>query len=170
MADKILTTSNPSEPRELYIARSTRRNQPEHWVLMVRKPGSERCTFYHLSNGMPPSTYTRTRLVNRRFEHWYFPVREEIAQIQAVEEVDVVRAAMETGADHCQRFVVGVVERFEGKNLVRKGTAERYRASLQPNLFEGPVRVVSEEEWDGWVDEMERGEAGWMLMFQQGYL
>lgn len=139
---------------------------------MVRAPNAQRCTIYDLAGGYPPSTYERSRAENKRFDHICLPVRVKIADIKAFEEVDVLRAAMAPAveADHCQRYILGVVEELERRGIVDRGRAKAQRKDLQMNLFEGPNKPVRESTYKGWVKRF--GEEGALekLMRFQGFL
>ncbi|KAL4804707.1 hypothetical protein BDV18DRAFT_161799 [Aspergillus unguis] len=165
-----LLTLSPDETVELWLARTDRRNEPEHWVLQVRKPNADRCTFYDLSGGLPPSTYSRSRTEGKRFEHHLLPTRQKIGEIKAFEEVEVVRAALDSKADHCQRYILGIIERLEEKELVAKGTAKGFEFDVQMNLFEGPNKPVREATFKAWVKELGEDKALNKLREFQGFL
>ncbi|KAL4946567.1 hypothetical protein BDV06DRAFT_218284 [Aspergillus oleicola] len=175
-----LQSSTPKpepETLDLYLAITSRKTEPEHWVLILRAPGSSTCTWYHMAGGCPPSTYTHAINENKVFAHRALPVREYICSIPATSGEVVCAVARSVRPQHCQVWVLSVLRVLEtytvtgaGGGLVLRGTAERFQGLVQPNLFEGPIRRISEGEWLGLVSVL--GEKGAMkaLMRIQGWV
>ncbi|RDW86933.1 uncharacterized protein DSM5745_03575 [Aspergillus mulundensis] len=159
-------------PLELWIAMTDRKNQPEHWALILRHPGSETCTRLHMENGYPPSSYTHLFEDNKQFDSWGLPIKEKIATISRSDEQEILNAASAVPPQRCQRYVVSVLARLEttGKCLVPQGTARRYEEMVQMGVFEGPVMSVTDETWEEMVEDLGHYQAARALLAIQGWL
>ncbi|KAL4907900.1 hypothetical protein BDW74DRAFT_175688 [Aspergillus multicolor] len=160
------------QPLELWIAMTDRKSQPEHWALLLRRPGSETCARLHMENGYPPSSYKYVFESKKRFDSMHFPIKEKIVTIAETDEQEVFNAAAAVPPQHCQRYIVYVLARLEtsGKCLVPVGTTRWYEEMVQMGPFEGPVVSVSEEEWAEIVRYYGHLQAGKMLLKMQGWL
>ncbi|KAL4924851.1 uncharacterized protein BDV17DRAFT_295085 [Aspergillus undulatus] len=134
---------------EMWLATTDRKDQPEHWILLLRPPNANKCTWYHIDGGYPPSSYRHSIEENRWFNHREMPKQQFICTIRGRDQLEVHRAAQAVPPQHCQQYVVGVLSELEtsARELVPRGTAERLSMLVTPNLFEGPTRVVPENEW-----------------------
>ncbi|KAJ0415805.1 hypothetical protein BJY00DRAFT_317503 [Aspergillus carlsbadensis] len=148
--------SNTQQTVEVYIGRSNHKDQPEHWILILRAPKDWRCTFIHsTAETLAWPEYTRAVEYQQRFEHWKIAFRDKISLIRAEDASEVIAAATAVEPQHCQRYIIALLEKLEGKGLVPGGTADSYRPMVQPLLHEGPVREVTKAEFEKLV--VERG-------------
>ncbi|KAL2826341.1 hypothetical protein BJY01DRAFT_256035 [Aspergillus pseudoustus] len=147
--------SNPPTRLEIWVGQTDHRDQPEHWVLMVRAPGSKWCTMYHATAEAASShiKYSVTIDCGEVFEHASIPFREKISVMKPQMEATLREAARSIDPTHCQRFVVALLEKLEDLNMVPRWTAAWYKPKIQPLLNEGPVREISKKEHDRLVAE-----------------
>ncbi|KAL2830884.1 hypothetical protein BDW59DRAFT_158319 [Aspergillus cavernicola] len=120
---------------------------PSHWVLMLVKPGEENCIMIDVDGGYPPSTYKVRIDPDKRFDTGGIATRHRLVTTRAFDEAAFRDAAVSVPPQHCQRYVLAIVRKLEAKGMVRAGTADGFTPMLEPGIFEGPVREVSEEEY-----------------------
>ncbi|KAL4905532.1 hypothetical protein BDW74DRAFT_177900 [Aspergillus multicolor] len=159
----------PNAQLQLWWTRSNYNNGPEHWALFVLIRGTNRCTRYEAGNGYPPETYEAWRQEDKRFSSWFYPRRELIADFSRQDHLAMAEEAAKVKPQHCQRYIVDILQRLEDRRMVPLGTAEKYRARVQLGLFEGPNGVVSSAMYQGWVEEKGEDEAKIRLREFQGY-
>jgi hypothetical protein len=157
---------------EIHIARTNYRDQPEHWVLMLRAPDAARCTFIHsTAESLACREYNRTIDHDQQFKHDSLPYRDNLASIKVEDQRQVLAAAQAVEPQHCQRYVLAVLEKLESKGLVPKGTGDGYKRKVQPLIHEGPVKVYTQADWDRLVVEQGgRDEAVNYLLKVQGWV
>ncbi|KAL3444713.1 hypothetical protein BJX65DRAFT_310710 [Aspergillus insuetus] len=147
------------------------RDQPEHWLLMLRAPGASRCTFIHsTAESIAYGNYSRSIEYDKYFEHVQIPFCDKVSFIKAEDEKQVIAAAESIEPHHCQRYVLALLEKLEGKGLVPKGIADGYRPRIQPLIHEGPVRKFTKAEFDKLVDEQGKAAAVKYLLRVQGWV
>jgi hypothetical protein len=151
---KHLKMSTTQKTLEIHVGRTNHQDQPEHWLLMLRAPGDPKCTFIHsTAECIAHGDYSRSIEHEKHFEHVQIPFRDKVSFIKAEDEKQVIAAAEAVEPQHCQRYVLALLEKLEGKGLVPKGTADGYRPKVQPLIHEGPVKEFTKAEFDKLVVE-----------------
>ncbi|KAL2795550.1 hypothetical protein BJX66DRAFT_336885 [Aspergillus keveii] len=147
---------------EIHIARTNYRDQPEHWVrvLMLRAPDAARCTFVHsTAESMACREYKRAIDHDQHFKHDSFPYRDKLASIKVEDQRQVLAAAQAVEPQHCQRYVIAVLEKLEGKGLVPRGTGTGISGKLVVEQGGKNEAVKYLLKVQGWVDP--QGRVGW---------
>ncbi|KAL3459358.1 hypothetical protein BJX64DRAFT_291331 [Aspergillus heterothallicus] len=139
-----------AETLEVWVGSTDHQDQPEHWMLMLRAPNAEKCTWFHSRTDYALSFRDYTAYIdeNEFFEHRQIAVKEKIGTINFEDEAVVREAAKSVSPVHCQRFIVNLIEQLELKRLIPKGNAARWKVKVQPLVDEGPVKKYSEKEFD----------------------
>jgi hypothetical protein len=91
---------------DIYVAFSNRRgNDPLHWILLLAHPGSDRCTWYHVTGGPTQGRpYVPKIEANKRTNSFGIATKQFISRIPAG-EINKVKAA--TQAVPLQRCSAG---------------------------------------------------------------
>jgi hypothetical protein len=156
---------------EIHIGRTNYRDQPEHWVrvLMLRAPDAARCTFVHsTAESMACREYKRAIDHDQHFKHDSFPYRDKLASIKVEDQRQVLAAAQAVEPQHCQRYVIAVLEKLEACS---EGDGDGYKRKVQPLIHEGPAKAYTPADWDRLVVEQGgKNEAVKYLLKVQGWV
>ncbi|KAL4907882.1 hypothetical protein BDW74DRAFT_175669 [Aspergillus multicolor] len=176
------TTPQNDAHVELYVAMTNHGTQPEHWAILLRTWDSDVCTRYHVQGGLPPSSYVRCVEPDKPFNSPAFRNKELICVLDWKHLAEILKACYAVSARRSQVYVLDVLKRLEatGNKLVPAGTVRELWGQFQKRgIFEGPTRVVGEDEWEslvaglgplgahryllqlqGWLKEWENGSTG----------
>ncbi|KAJ0415133.1 hypothetical protein BJY00DRAFT_318123 [Aspergillus carlsbadensis] len=164
-------TPGPTEDTyDLYVGMTDRKDQPEHWVMMIVIPGDDYCTFYHANH--EPLTWPRYQRYTepmKRFDHCKVVRRDRICSIRESDMKKFRQVCWEIEPHHCQRYIIGVLNELEKDGLVPQGTGESYVPLSQLHVHEGPNHQYSEEEYVILVDELGRSGAYEEMLRVQGW-
>lgn len=126
---------------DIYVAFGVRRgNDTLHWMLLVVPPGSDRCTWYHVTGGPTQDTgYTLMIQANKRVNSLGIASKELIGTIKAEDTNKLKSSTQKVGLQRCQRWTCDVLEDLERKGLIAAGTTETYRSRIEPSRFEEAI-------------------------------
>jgi hypothetical protein len=164
-------TPEPAEDSyDLYLGMTDRKDQPEHWVMIIVIPGDDYCTFYHSNHEW--LAWPRYQLYTepmKRFDHYKVVNRDRICSIRESDMNKFRQACRDIEPQHCQRYVIEVLKELERKGLVPQGTGDSYIPQSQLHVHEGPHHQYTEEEYDRLVDELGRNAAYEEMLRVQGW-
>ncbi|KAM3421275.1 hypothetical protein BST61_g1677 [Cercospora zeina] len=129
---------------DIYVGKCVRReaNHTQHWILILAKPGEDKCTWYHVRGGHqvdPPEQYRLDigndgkRLTSRGIEQ-----RVKVGRIAESDRNKVKAACQSVPLQRCQTHTVAVPAKLEAKALVQTGTAAHFNAQVEPQESAGP--------------------------------
>jgi hypothetical protein len=102
---------------DIYVAFSNRRgNDPLHWILLLAHPGSDRCTWYHVTGGPTQGRpYVPKIEANKRTNSFGIATKQFISRIPAGEINKVKAATQAVPLQRCQRWTTEVLAKLEEK-------------------------------------------------------
>ncbi|CAG7963758.1 unnamed protein product [Penicillium nalgiovense] len=113
-------------------------------MLLLAKPGSLHCTWYHVVGGPTQDQgYVRKIQAGKRMDSFGISRKQYIGSIAASEINKVKSAVVAVPVQECQRWTVDVLAGLERKCLVPSGTSVHYYNQMEP------TRVGKYEH--GWV-------------------
>lgn len=127
-----------SSTLDIYVGFGNRRgNDTLHWILMLAIPGTDRCTWYHVTGG-PTQTrgYTLQIQANKRLNSFGLSGKRFISTIPAREINKVKATAQSVPLQRCQRWTTAVLGQLEVKRLVPPGTMADFERQIEPSRFE----------------------------------
>jgi hypothetical protein len=164
-------TPEPAEDSyDLYVGMTDRKDQPEHWVMMIVIPGDDYCTFYHSNHEwLAWPRYSRYTEPMKRFDHYKVVRRDRICSIRESDMKKFRQACWDVEPQHCQRYVIAVLKKLEKEGLVSLGTGDSFVPQSQLHVHEGPNHQYTEEEYGRLVDELGRNGAYEEMLRIQGW-
>lgn len=123
---------------ELHVGFGQRRqDDPLHWMLILRAPDDEFCTWYHVTGGPSQGTdYTLMIQGHKRFKSFGIASTTLIGTVPETETNKIKAAAQAVPLQRCQRWTVAVLDKLEKKNLVPAGTSAKFEAQVEPSKAE----------------------------------
>ena len=114
-----------------------RRDDPLHWMLLIKPRDSNRCTWYHVTGGPTQGTgYTLLIQANKRVDSIGISAIEFIGNINERDINKVKSSAQRVPLRRCQRWTCDLIEDLEHKGLIQPGTAARYQTRIEPSPYE----------------------------------
>jgi hypothetical protein len=105
----------------------SRPNTPQHWVLITYPVGSFNCTYYHTVGGRgEKGPYKVAIEANKHLGSFAFASVRKICYIPEVSLGEVVEVARDVKPAQSQRYVLDILSRLEGKNVVPEGTTRSF--------------------------------------------
>ncbi|EED20287.1 conserved hypothetical protein [Talaromyces stipitatus ATCC 10500] len=135
---QILSSVAMSSTLDIYIGFGNRRgNDTLHWILMLATPGTDRCTWYHVTGGPTQARgYTLQIQANKRLNSFGLSGKRFISTIPASEINKIKSAAQSVPLQRCQRWTTAVLGQLEAKRLVPPGTMAEFESQIEPSRFE----------------------------------
>jgi hypothetical protein len=97
---------------------------PVHWMMMMRHPGADRCTWLHCEGSRGDR---KTEIEEgKRYDSWGIDTTHFLCRILASMGIAVVQEALALPKQSCRWWVLYLMLRLEDKGLMPLGTFERW--------------------------------------------
>ncbi|CAK1359990.1 hypothetical protein CB0940_06105 [Cercospora beticola] len=127
---------------DIYVGKCVRReaNHTQHWILILAKPGEDKCTWYHVRGGHqvdPPEQYHLDIEDGKRLASRGIQQRIKVGSIKESDRNKVKAACQSVPLQRCQTHTVAVLAKLEAKGLVQAGIAAQFNTQVEPQKVAG---------------------------------
>ncbi|KAJ5316639.1 hypothetical protein N7508_001147 [Penicillium antarcticum] len=111
---------------ELFLTICKRKtpDDPIHWMIMLRHPGAERCTWLHCT-GVRGDRETEIE-ENKRYSSWGIDTKDWLVAIPAQYGPEVIQEARALPKQSCRWWSLYLILRLEIKGLMPQGTFKEW--------------------------------------------